>query len=121
MKPSSLSTWAIRSFWRVVGMSTAGRSTRLALRRRVSMSAMGSVIMAGVSSPARFLDAGDQAVAGHAAEADPADPELAVVGARPAAQPAAVADADLVARPQLGLLGVLLVFLDQPQRLGELD
>src|SRR5205085_8441603 len=100
MKPSSLSTWAMRCLSLVLGMSTAGRSMRLALRMRVSMSAIGSVIMAGILSPARFLDARDQAVAGHVAEADAADAELAVHRARPAAQPAAQADADLVARPQ---------------------
>src|ERR1700730_12208932 len=104
MKPSSLSTWAMRCFIFVAGMSTTGRSMRLALRMRVSMSAIGSVIIAASpSSPAGLLDAGDQPVGGHVPEADPADAELAVVGPRPAAQLAAQADADDLARlHQLG-------------------
>src|SRR5437016_2636353 len=118
MKPSSLSTWAMRAFRLVAGMSTVGRSMRLALRTRVSMSAIGSVIMVQSAPrftrgapplPARFHDPGDQAVAGHVAETDPADAELAVDGARAAAQPAAFADADLVARPHRVFDRVLLV------------
>src|SRR5215218_5883615 len=86
-------------------MSTAGDSIRLALRMRVSMSAMLSVIMAvcAPGSPARFLDARDQALQGHVPETDPAQAELAVDGAGPAAEPAAQADADPVPRLQLGL------------------
>src|SRR5919108_2326932 len=104
MNPSSLSTWATPILRRVAGMSTAGRSMRLALRMRVSMSARLSVIMVGAPSPAGLLDAGDQAVAGHVAEADAADAELAVDGAGPAAQLAAQPDADhLARRHQLGL------------------
>src|SRR5262245_22678330 len=102
MNPSSLSTWARRALRLVAGMSTAGRSMRLALRSRVSMSAIESVIMARLS-PARFLHTRDEAVAGHVPKTDPADAELAVHRPRPAAQPAAQADADLVARPQLVL------------------
>src|SRR5262249_27173754 len=101
MKPSSLSTPATLALRREAGMSTAGRSMRLALRMRVSMSAKASVIIGAASSPARLLDPGDQAVARHVGETDPANPELAVDGAGPAAQPAAQADADLVARPHL--------------------
>src|SRR5262245_23981677 len=108
-KPSSLSTCATFIFSRVAGMSTTCRSMRLALRMRVSMSARGSVIMA-CSSPARFLHTRDHAVAGQPAEADPADAELAVDGARPAAQLAAQPDADDFARlHQPGL--VRLAFL----------
>src|SRR5947209_17649014 len=93
----------------VAGMSTMGRSMRLALRSRVSMSAIGSVIMAVVLSPARFLDAWDQSVAGHVAETNAAHAELAVDRPRPAAQAAPQPNADLVARPQLLL--VLRAFL----------
>src|SRR5713101_1405593 len=50
MKPSSLSTCARCCFKCVEGISTAGDSMRLALRMRVSMSAIGSVIMAGILS-----------------------------------------------------------------------
>src|SRR5207248_5244989 len=107
MKPSSLSTWAIFSLRRVVGISTAGRSMRLALRMRVSMSAIGSVIMAVWSLPARLHHAGDEAVAGHVAEADASYAELAVHRPRPAAQPAAEADADALARLHfLGRVGL---------------
>src|SRR6516225_5910845 len=112
MKPSSLRTWAICALTLVAGISTTGNSTRLALRIRVSMSAIGSVIMArGLPLPAGFLDAGDEAVGGQVAEANPADAELAEDGPGPAAQPATQADADLVARPQLHLGRVLLVAL----------
>src|SRR6266404_5433746 len=64
-------------------MSTNGRSIETALRIRVSMSAMGSVIML---SPARLLHTGDQPVKGHIAEAQPAQLELAIHGAGTAAQ-----------------------------------
>src|SRR5690348_12111016 len=104
MKPSSFSTWAICCLTEVAGISTAGSSMRLALRMRVSMSAIGSVIMAiWFLLPAGFLDARDQAVAGHIAEANAAHAELAVHRPSPAAQPAAEADANLVARPEFRL------------------
>src|SRR5262249_48367761 len=109
----------MRHFSLVAGISTTGRSMRLALRSRVSMSAIGSVIIAGILSPAGLLDARDQAVAGHAAEADPADAELAVHGPRPPAQSAAEADADLVAGPELLLVGRPLLVLLQRFQLAE--
>src|SRR5438034_9535272 len=68
------------------GISTKGRSIATALRMRVSMSAIGSVIM---ESPARLLHARNQSVQRHVAEAQPAQLELAVHGAGPAAQLAA--------------------------------
>src|SRR5262249_51262962 len=92
----------------VEGISTTGRSMRLALRMRVSMSEIGSVIMVA-SSPACFLDAGNQPVAGHAAEADAADAEFPIYRAGPAAQAAAEPNADLVARAELGLLRVAFI------------
>src|SRR6185437_4442120 len=103
MKPSSSSTLASATFRFVAAISTNGRSISFALRMRVSMSAIGSVIIARVPNweagpmelPGRFADAGNQAVGGHFAEADAADAELAVDGAAAAAQLAAVADADL--------------------------
>src|SRR5438105_217710 len=111
MNPSSFRTRAICSFRREAGISTAGRSMRLALRMRVSMSAIGSVIMAMIDIlagwvgsgvlPTGFLDARDEAVAGHVAEADAADAELPVHGPRPAADPAAVPHADHLARLHL--------------------
>src|SRR5437764_15109733 len=56
MNPSSRSTLASATFSLVAGISTNGRSMVLALRMRVSMSAIGSVIMA-VSSPRGYQDA----------------------------------------------------------------
>src|SRR3954462_5044772 len=114
MNPSSLSTWARATLSLVAGMSTAGRSIRLALRIRVSMSAIGSVIMVrGPPLPAGLLDARDQPVAGQVAEADAADAELAVDGPGPAAEPAAAADADQL--PRLELLGLVRLLLARLQ------
>src|SRR5215469_14578265 len=104
MKPSSLRTWAMLRFSSVAGISTAARSMRLALRMRVSMSAIGSVIMALTPLPTRFLYARNETIAGQAAKTDPADAELPIDGPAPAAQLAAIADADFVARPQLGFI-----------------
>src|SRR5271166_2697912 len=98
MNPSSLSTWATLAFNLVAGMSTAGRSIREAFRMRVSMSATGSVIMVAFPSPACSLDARNQSVAGQIAEADPANAKLAIHRPRPAAQLAAHADLDSLAR-----------------------
>src|SRR5262249_37185667 len=122
MKPSSLRTWATLILRRDAGMSTAGRSMRLALRMRVSMSANESVIMVVAASPAGLLDARDQPLAGHVGETDPADAELAVHGAGAAAQLAAQPHADLVARPhRLDLLRIALALLQPLQLLVELD
>src|SRR5260221_13594191 len=115
-------------FCLVADISTAGRSMLLALRMRVSMSAIGSVIMANqvlnsqlsgppegpeqgtaFELPTGFANAGNQPVAGHVAEANPANAELAVNGPRPAAQLAAHLDADLLARQHLHLDRVALM------------
>src|SRR5690606_40368337 len=85
------------------GMSTQRWPEPAPLRRRVSMSAIGSVIMS-VSSPARLADPGDLPLQGHLSEADPADAELADEGARPAAPLAAVVAAHLELGLALGLL-----------------
>src|SRR3954471_15704782 len=132
MKPSSSSTFATATFSLVAGISTSGRSISLALRMRVSMSAIGSVIMAvflpGWGSgtpprvppttppvsrlPGRLADAGDQPVARELAEADAAAAELAVHGPRPAANLAAADDLhEVAAGEHLGgvpLIGRLL-------------
>src|SRR5262245_51157310 len=114
MKPSSFRTWATFAFRRLAGISRAGRSMALALRCRVRMSGNGSVIIAVSPSPARLADAGDQPVAGHAAEADPADAELAVHRPRPAAQLAPQPDLDDLARlQQLGLVALRRVRVGQ--------
>src|SRR5262245_52559873 len=52
-------------------------------------------------SPTRLLNAGDEALAGHVAEADTADAELAVHRPRPPTQLAAALDPDLLARRHL--------------------
>src|ERR1700682_3571609 len=60
-------------------MVTFGRSTRTALRMRVNISAMGSVIIVvRVPLPARLFHARNQPSVGQLTEADPADAELTV-------------------------------------------
>src|SRR3954465_8142057 len=58
------------------GMSTVSWAADRPLRMRVRKSATGSVIDIGL--PARLRHAGDVALVGHLAQADPAQPELAV-------------------------------------------
>src|SRR5699024_6304545 len=82
------------------GMATASWYAEFALRNRVSMSAMGSVIVMGsapflvvvsyrtfdvVVLPAALGDAGELAVQGHVPQADTAQAELAVHRTRTAA------------------------------------
>src|SRR5262249_29762520 len=69
--------------------------------------------------PTRLADAGDHPVAGQAAETDAAGAELPVHGPRPAADLAAQADADQVARPQLRLRRLALVRLQRLELLAE--
>src|SRR5579859_5847440 len=85
---------------RDVGMTALSCSALLALRMRVSMSAIGSV---SIGSPARFRHAGDCALVGEVAQADAAQAELAEHRARPAA---AVAPR---VRPRIELLRPLLL------------
>src|SRR5438094_167715 len=71
---------------REVGMRVSSCNALLALRIRVSMSAIGSVIIiAGPLLPRALRHARDRALVGELAQADPAEPELAIDGARPAA------------------------------------
>src|SRR5205809_3209358 len=70
------------------GMSTTSKSASSPLRIRVSRSASGSVI--DMALPARLRESGDIALVRHLAQADPAEAELAVVGARATAPLAAV-------------------------------
>src|SRR6185437_13511137 len=79
------------------GMSTYSKSASSPLRMRVRRSASGSVI--DMALPARLRESGDVALVRHLAQADPAEAELAVVGARATAPLAAV----VVARLVLGL------------------
>src|SRR5437868_11767738 len=72
------------------GMTTSSWNAVFAFRRRVSMSAIGSVIVtAAPSSPRRLGDAGNLAGVHHLAHADPAQPETAVHRARPPTPPTA--------------------------------
>src|SRR5512137_1623323 len=88
---------AISAFILLAGISTVLCRAVLPLRMRVSMSAMGSVIdMVLASSPARLGQTGDDALVRDFAQADAADPELAVVAARAAAPGATVVLARLI-------------------------
>src|SRR5579884_35704 len=80
---------AISSLSRECGISVRACSALLALRMRVSMSATGSVSMVGPFLPRALRHARDHALVGELAQADPAEPELAEHGARPAAPVAA--------------------------------
>src|SRR5690349_3310824 len=73
------------------GMPTSTCPTIWALRMRVSMSEIGSVMLIARSSPARLDDARHFAAHRQLAQLGPAQAELAVYAARPAGQGAAVA------------------------------
>src|SRR3989442_15150475 len=88
MKPSFLRMSATRTFSREAGMSTFSCSARLAFRMRVSMSAIGSLLIA--RSPARLHDARDLALERQLAEAQAAHLELSEISAGAAAELAAV-------------------------------
>src|SRR5580704_7620218 len=78
MKPSFSRMEARDSFSFEPGIFTVSNMAELALRIRVSMSAMGSVIvMAGL--PTCLRHAGNLAGMHHDAQADTAQPELAVI------------------------------------------
>src|ERR1700740_1459086 len=74
-------------FWVEAGISTSSWPARIALRIRVRESAMGAVCIA---LPARLGHAGDVALVGCLAQADPAEAEFAVIGARATAATATV-------------------------------
>src|SRR5918997_4974073 len=78
---------AISAFSREAGISTSSCAAWMPLRIRVRKSAMGSVI--DMRSPARLRHAGDLALVGELAQADAAQPELAVDRTRAPAAPAA--------------------------------
>src|SRR3954465_8745835 len=69
------------------GMITVSWAAWMPLRIRVRKSAMGSVI--DMRSPARLRHAGDEALMRELAQADPAQAELPVHGARTTAAPTA--------------------------------
>src|SRR3712207_5088313 len=87
------------------GMRTSSWNATLAFRSRVSMSAIGSVIvMWRPPLPARLGHARHLAGVDHLAEADAAEPELAVHGAGPAAAAAPGVGPHLELGRPLGLL-----------------
>src|SRR5579863_9064236 len=86
---------AISSFSLELGISTVSCSALFALRMRVSMSATGSVSI-GSPLPGALGHARDDALMGELAQADTAEPELLVHGARAAAPVAAAVVAHLV-------------------------
>src|SRR5580704_13842496 len=90
------------------GIFTVSCIAVLALRIRVSMSAMGSVIVmsAALPSPARLGHTGDLPGVDHDAQADPAQAELLEHGLGPPTAPAPRITADLE-------LGRALLLLDQ--------
>src|SRR5881227_2316135 len=100
MKPSSFRISATRTLSLDAGMSTFSCSARLALRMRVSMSAIGSLRM---GLPARLHDAGHLALERELAEAQTTHLELPEVGARPATELAAVVRTRRELRFPLGL------------------
>src|SRR5437773_9070236 len=88
MYPSSLRRRAISTFILELGMVACSCSALLALRMRVSMSAIGSVSTVSLL-PARLRHAGNRALVRQLAEADPAEAELAEDRTRAAAPVAA--------------------------------
>src|SRR5271170_4182877 len=82
MKPSRSRTFARFSFSFELGIFTVSNIAELALRIRVSMSAMGSVIVMSVLLPTRLSHAGDLTGVHHLTQADTAQAELAVHRAR---------------------------------------
>src|SRR5881394_2010346 len=105
MYPSRSRMFASASFTFDEGMRTVSCMATLALRIRVSMSAMGSVIViGGPPSPARLRDAGQLAGMHQLPNANAAQSELAVHRSRPAAPPAARIGAYF----ELGLAHLLL-------------
>src|SRR6266508_2084946 len=109
------------SFSREVGIVAVSCSALLALRMRVSMSAIGSVSTAFSSLPGALGHAGDHARVGELPQADTAEPELLEDRARASAPVAARVGANLVALWAGGLgdhrlLGHLLGF---PSGVGE--
>src|ERR1700757_3448532 len=86
-----------------LGLSALSCSALLALRMRVSMSATGSVSTSSFLLPRALRHAGDHALVGELPQADPAEPELAEHGARPAAAVAAGVVAHLELRGAGGL------------------
>src|SRR5579871_1796657 len=108
-------------FSRDAGMMTQSCLAINALRIRVSISAIGSVVTpTPVTSPARLHQPGDFAPVGQGAQADPAQPELPEHRARPAAVAAAVVAPHLELRrcPPFDEQGFLWHLRGPPDRRG---
>src|SRR4051794_9816544 len=88
MYPSSLRRRAISTLTREVGIVAVSCSALLALRMRVSMSAIGSVSIV-LLLPRALGHARNHALVGELPQADPAEPELLEDRARAAAPIAA--------------------------------
>src|SRR6476469_7739360 len=86
------------------GITTSSWNATFALRNRVSMSAIGSVIVIAAPSPRRLRHTGDLSRVSHFAQTDAAQPERAVHRARP---PAAAATR-VAAHLELGLAFLLV-------------
>src|SRR5260370_14936949 len=114
MYPSSFKMRAISAFSFDAGTSTLGCRAASALRRRVNISAIGSVtirypllkpskplpaVAARNPLPTRLGHAGDLALQGELAEAQPAQRETAQITTRTPAAPAAAPMAGVVPRP----------------------
>src|SRR2546426_12814421 len=99
MKPSSFSNSAMRTFSLLEGMSHFSCSARLALRMRVSRSAIGSLRIL----PARLHDARHLALEGELAETQATHLELSDVRPRASAELAPMVGARLEPRRRLGL------------------
>src|SRR5215468_1692837 len=95
MKPSSLRISVIRTLSFEAGMSTFSCSARLALRMRVSRSAIGSLIDMARLLPAGLDHARHLALEGELPEAEAAELEFPQKAARPPAQLAAAVGARL--------------------------
>src|SRR5919108_71318 len=105
---------AISAFSREDGITTSSWAAWMPLRIRVRKSAMGS--LTAMRSPARLRHAGDEALMRELAQADAAQPELAVHRTRaPAAAAAAVRPRGVLGRAvgphDHGCLGHLLSVL----------
>src|SRR5207247_3424925 len=129
--PSSFRTFAIAILTFDDGIVTTARSTICALRMRVSMSAIGSVMLIGSSLlPARLDDAGNLAAHRIFAKLVAAQTELAENAARTTGQRAAVAKPrrvgvarqllQLEARGEAILVGNLRVLDDGNERFAPL-
>src|SRR5690242_16055133 len=99
------------------GITTSSCAAWMPLRMRVRKSAMGSVI--DMALPARLRHAGDEALMRKLAQADAAQPELAVDRARAPATPAAAVRPRGVLRLAVGphdhgCLCHLLLFMRRP-------